>query len=65
METIVRTRRIGGSLVATLPRSLVEALNIHKNELLKLDVKQLKRDYFGSLKGAGKFTKEDELNTHD
>lgn len=54
MKTIAKTRKIGGSLVITIPS------NIFKNERLK-EMKKVKKDYFGALKGIGSFTKEDEL----
>ena len=65
METIVKTRKVGGSVMATFPKNVVEALDIKGNELLKVDVEKVGKDCFGKLKGIGKFTVQDELNTHD
>lgn len=65
METVAHTRRIGGSLVITLPKEVVRAEGLQEDEIIKIEVKKIKRDYFGALKGIGKFTKEDELDTHE
>ena len=65
METIVKTRKVGGSVMATFPKNVVEALDIKGNELLKVDVEKVGKGFFGKLKGIGKFTVQDELNTHD
>ena len=65
METIVKTRKVGGSVMATLPKTIVDELNIKGNDLLKIDIKKVRKDFFGKLKGIGKFSIEDELGTHD
>ncbi|MBI2598305.1 MAG: hypothetical protein HYW50_03855 [Candidatus Diapherotrites archaeon] len=65
MEVLVKTRKVGGSIMALLPKNAVEELDIRGNELIKLEVKKLKKDFFGKLKGIGRFSAEDELSTHD
>lgn len=65
MESLTRTRKIGGSIMVTVPREIVRAENIHENELVKIDVKKVRKSYRGALKGIGSFTREDELDTHD
>ena len=65
METIVRTRKVGGSLTVTLPKEIVKEEAIQEGELVKIQVKKARRDYFGAAKGIGPFTKEDELDTHE
>ncbi|MGF3573614.1 MAG: AbrB/MazE/SpoVT family DNA-binding domain-containing protein [Candidatus Bathyarchaeia archaeon] len=61
----VKTRKVGGSMVVTLPKKLVESKKIREGELLEITVKKVKIDGFGALKGMKPFTKEDELKTHD
>jgi len=65
VETIVKTRKVGGSVMATFPKNVVEALDIKGNDLLKVDVEKVGKDFFGRLKGIGKFTSQDEMKTHD
>lgn len=65
METISKTRKIGGSLMVRIPKDLVKTMPIRDGELVKIKVEKIKKDFFGALKGVGKFTKEDELDTHD
>jgi antitoxin component of MazEF toxin-antitoxin module len=59
----VKTRKVGGSLVITLPKKLVESKKIREGELLEITVKKLKIDGFGTCRGMIPFTAEDELNT--
>jgi len=65
METITRTRKIGGSLMVTLPKEIVKEEGIREGELVKIEVEKVKKSYFGALKGIGSFTEEDELKGHD
>ncbi|HLD05529.1 MAG TPA: AbrB/MazE/SpoVT family DNA-binding domain-containing protein [Candidatus Nanoarchaeia archaeon] len=65
MESIVRTRKVGGSLTVTLPKEIVKEEALQEGELVTINVKKAKKSYFGAAKGIGPFTKEDELNTHE
>ncbi len=65
LEVIVKTRKIGGSVTATLPKAAVDELNIKGNEIIKLDIKKIEKDFFGKLRGIGSFSADDELKTHD
>jgi hypothetical protein len=62
-ECLAKTRKVGGSLVVTLPKELVEAEKIREGEVVKIRVKKLRKDGFGVLKGMSPFTVEDELKT--
>ena len=57
------TRKVGGSIVVTLPRELVETQKIKENEIVEITVKKCRKDGFGLLKGMNAFTVEDELKT--
>jgi len=61
----VKARKVGGSLVVTLPKKLVERRKIREGELLEITIKKIKIDGFGVCKGMKPFTAEDELKTHD
>ena len=60
-KTKAQVRAIGGSLVVTIPKKVVDKEGLHEGEWVSLDVKKVKKDYFGCLPGVGPFTKEDEL----
>ncbi len=62
MEVLVKTRKIGGSIVATIPKPVVEKEGITGNDFVKLDVKKVKKSFFGKFKGLGPFTEKDELD---
>jgi len=64
MKTLTRTRAIGGSLVVTIPKEIVREEFLKEGELVEIEVKKTKKDFFGALKGIGSFTKEDELMGH-
>lgn len=64
-ECLAKTRKVGGSLVVTLPKELVESEKIKEGEIIEISVKKLRKKGFGVLKGVGPFTAEDELKIHD
>ena len=48
MDFISRTRKIGGSLVTTIPKDTVEKFNIKENELVELEIRKAKKSFFGA-----------------
>lgn len=60
---LTKTRKVGGSIVVTLPKELVETLRIRENEVVEITVKKRRKDGFGILKGMAPFTVEDELKS--
>jgi len=62
---LAKTRRVGGSLVITLPKELVEEQKIREGEILEVVVRRLKKNGFGALRGMKPFTVEDELKAHE
>lgn len=61
MEVLTKLRRVGGSVMAHIPKEVLEHESLHPGETVKLEVKKAKINGFGSLKGIGPFTKEDEF----
>ena len=64
-RALVRTRKVGGSIVISIPKKVVEHEGIQEGELLEIDVHKAKKDWFGAFKGIGPFTRADELDTHE
>ena len=62
---LVKTRRVGGSLVVTLPKEVTESKGIKEGEIVEITVKKLRVDGFGALRGIGPFTPDDELKAHE
>jgi hypothetical protein len=63
-KCLTKTSKVGGSIVVTLPKELVETQKIRENEYVEITVKRCRKDGFGALKGVGPFTAEDELTAH-
>jgi len=63
--SLVKVRKVGGSLVVTVPKEIVESEGIKEGELVLLDIKKAKKSWFGIAAGIGSFTAEDELKSHD
>jgi antitoxin component of MazEF toxin-antitoxin module len=61
LKTIAKTRKIGGSIVVTIPANIIQNEQIGANELIELEVKKIRKNYFGALKGIGHFTREDRM----
>lgn len=60
MESITKLRRVGGSIVATVPKKVIELEGFVPGQVVKITVERVKKSGFGALKGIGSFTKEDE-----
>jgi hypothetical protein len=60
MKSLTKTRAVGGSLIITIPAEIVKSEMIRENELVEVEVRKPKKDFFGALRGIS-FTKEDEL----
>jgi antitoxin component of MazEF toxin-antitoxin module len=58
---LTKTRKVGGSLVVTLPKELVENQNIKENQCIEITVKKCRKNGFGIFKGMSSFTAEDEM----
>jgi hypothetical protein len=61
VKTLTKTRKVGGSIVVTLPKELVETQKIKPNEYVEITVKKCRVNGFGIFKGMASFTVEDEL----
>ena len=64
-KALSKTRKVGGSLVITLPKEFVESQKIKEGEVVEVTVRKFRKEGFGVLKGVKSFTAEDELTTHE
>ena len=62
---LAKTRKVGGSLVVTLPKEVVESKKIREGEIVEITVCKVRKDGFGVLRGLTPFRVEDELTAHD
>jgi antitoxin component of MazEF toxin-antitoxin module len=62
-QILTKTRKVGGSIVVTLPKEIVELQQIKANEYVEITVKKCRKDGFGILKGMAPFTVEDEMQS--
>lgn len=60
MESVTKLRKVGGSIVATVPKKLIELEGLVPGQIVKIKVEKIKKSFFGAAKGIGSFTKEDE-----
>ncbi len=60
-----KVRKVGGSLVVTIPKAVAEEEGIKAGETVNVEVRKVKRNYFGTARGVGPFTSEDEMKAHD
>jgi antitoxin component of MazEF toxin-antitoxin module len=63
-RALVKTRRVGGSLMVTIPKEVVEQEDIREGEIVEVDVKKAKRNGLGIYPGLGSMTRSDELDAH-
>lgn len=61
MEVLTKLRKVGGSVMARIPKEVLEQESLQPGEIIKLEVKKLKKSAFGTLKGMRSFTKDDEF----
>ena len=61
MEALTKLRKVGGSVMARIPKEVLEHESLHAGETVKIEVKRIKISGFGSLKGMRPFTQEDEF----
>lgn len=60
-----KTRKIGGSIVVTIPKETVKELKLQSGEDIEIEVRKPKKSYFGIAKGISSFTKKDRAWCND
>ena len=59
MEVLTKLRKVGGSVMARIPKEVLEHESLHPGETVKLEVKKVKISGFGIFKGMMPFTHRD------
>ncbi len=62
---LARVRKVGGSLVVTIPREVAEEEGVKAGELVNVEIRKTRKSFFGAARGIGPFTVEDEMKDHD
>ncbi|MBI4895476.1 MAG: AbrB/MazE/SpoVT family DNA-binding domain-containing protein [Candidatus Aenigmarchaeota archaeon] len=57
-QALVKTKKIGGSIMVRIPKEVIETESIHENELIKITVEKVRKSGFGMAKGLGPFKHE-------
>ncbi len=65
LVSLAKTRKVGGSLVVTLPKELVENKKIKEGEIVEITIKKIRKDGFGVFRDMAPFTAKDELIAHE
>jgi antitoxin component of MazEF toxin-antitoxin module len=65
MKTLTKARVLGGSLVITIPRRIVEEENIKPDEFIEINIEKMKKSFFGVASKITPFTKKDELKGYE
>ncbi len=62
MKALTKVRKIGGYLVVTILKQVVETEDLEPEIVVEIEIGKVKKSFFGVAKGIGSFTKEDEMN---
>ena len=61
---LIRTRKIGGSIVVGIPKEIADQEQIREGELVEVEVRKPKNNWFGAFRGLKAFSREEELDAH-
>ncbi len=64
-KAVTVAKKIGGSLMVRIPAEAASEEGIKEGDMVELQIKKIKKSWFGSYPGIGPMTHEDELDTHD
>lgn len=63
--TLQYARKVGGSLMVTIPKEIAELEHISAGEMVSVEVRKVKRDYFGALRGLKPLKKSEKWDIHE
>ena len=65
LSALARVRKVGGRLVVTIPRKAAEEEGVKSRDPVNSEVRKPKKSFFGTDRGIGPFTADDEMTDHD
>ncbi len=66
MGVLLKVRKVGGSMMTTIPAEEVKRLNLDSGDTVSAELKPVQKSMFGAAKGKlGPFTHEDRWNDRD
>ena len=60
MQSITKLRKVGGSIVATIPKEIIELEGLTPGQNVVIKVEKIRKSFLGAAKGIGSFTREDK-----
>ena len=57
-----KAKRVGGSLMVTVPKAIVDLLGLEEGEVIEFTVRRSRQSYLGALRGIGSFTEADRAD---
>ena len=60
MESVTKLRKVGGSIVATVPKKIIDLEGLVPGQAVTIEIKKIRKSGLGVMKGIGSFTKEDK-----
>lgn len=63
-RAVVKTKKIGGSIIVRIPKEVVEEEDLREGELVEVEVRKVKKDWFGAFPTLRQFSRGEELDVH-
>ena len=63
-QLIQRTKKIGGSLMVRIPKELADLERIYEGELVQIEMKKVRKEWFGAFPKLTSFRKEERMRSH-
>jgi hypothetical protein len=61
-QVVAKAKRVGGSIMVTLPKQVVDLLGVVEGDVVELNVQLPRKSFLGALRGIGPFTEEDRAD---
>ncbi len=61
-ETLQYARKVGGSLMVTIPKEVAELEGIHAGEMIRIQIQKIKKDLCGAFPTLTSMKKEEKLD---
>ncbi len=58
MKAVARARKIGGSIIVTIPKEIVKEESIKEGQIVEIEIKRVVKSGFGIAKGIGPYKHE-------